>query len=198
MRQSLIRYREERENMPSRKSLPGGSIGNRQTPTEEPVTLVARRPGNWENMEARSQARTRNRMLSRLPISRLDRGEFPALRRWGVGLSDAATPATGTSFWGSIGSTLGGIVSSVLPSFTQIQLAKYGAKAQTDVLAAQAGLYTPQNIETLRRQAEYEAQVRANAAAAASGSTSAPISTNMMIGLGVGAVALMLFMGRKK
>lgn len=113
-------------------------------------------------------------------------------RRLGLntGLSEAAPAAPG--FWGSLGNTLGGIVSNVLPAFAQIEI----AKKQTQ---AGAALYTPQNIEILRRQAEYEAQVRANAAAAAAGSTSAPISTNtlLLVGGGLAAVLVLMNMRRK-
>jgi len=121
--------------------------------------------------------------------------KFQPYRRWAFGLSEGpvATPGTPAplGFWGGLGSALGGIVSSVLPTFAQIEIGKRQA-------AAGAALYTPQNIEILRRQAEYEAQSRANMAAAAAGTTSAPINTNTLLLVGGGVAALLLFLNMKK
>lgn len=85
-----------------------------------------------------------------------------------TGLSEAP------SFWGNLGQLLGGAASKVID-----------AKAQAEVLKAQMGLYTPQNIELARRQAEFET-------AKAGG-----ISPTMMIGAGLAALALVLFLKKR-
>jgi len=79
-----------------------------------------------------------------------------------------------SNIWSNLGAILGGAASKVID-----------AKAQAEVIKAQAALYTPQNIETMRRQADFEA-------AKAGG-----LSTGAMIGLGLGALALVLLLKRK-
>lgn len=84
------------------------------------------------------------------------------------GLSEAP------SIWAGIGQLLGGAASKVID-----------AKAQAEVLKAQMGLYTPQNIELARRQAEFET-------AKAGG-----ISSTVLIGAGLAALALVLLLKKK-
>jgi len=79
-----------------------------------------------------------------------------------------------SSIWSNLGAILGGAASKVID-----------AKAQAEVIKAQAALYTPQNIETMRRQSEFES-------AKAGG-----LSTGAMIGLGLGALALVLLLKKR-
>lgn len=106
-------------------------------------------------------------------------GPIPDVSFNALGLSenvDFGSLADGPSdsVWSRLGQILGGAASKVID-----------AKAQAEVIKAQAAIYTPQNIETMRRQAEFES-------AKAGG-----LSTGAMVGLGLGALALVMLLKRK-
>jgi len=86
------------------------------------------------------------------------------------GLSEAPTGG----FWAGIGQMLGAGASKIID-----------AKAQAEILKAQGQLYTPQNLEIARQQAEF-ARVQ-----------SGGLSTAAMVGLGLAGVALVVLLKRK-
>ena len=112
-------------------------------------------------------------------------------RRWSrEGLSDdVAAPGV----WESIGKALSGVVSTVAPIYT----AGIVSKAQASSLKQQATLYTPQNIQTLYNQQQFEAAQRGVDLGRSTGSTSAPIP---WVPIGIAAAALVggYFIFRKK
>lgn len=100
---------------------------------------------------------------------------FTGLRRWHPAILEddgAASPG----LLSVLGSALGNVVQQVAPVYTAALVAKEQAKAQGQVLKAQAAnLYTPQNIQTLYSQQQFEAAQRGVQAGRDTGTVSAPI-----------------------
>jgi len=130
------------------------------------------------------------------------------LRTRDIGLGDAVGIATGAAntaaaavstapggFWANIGNALSNVVSGVLPVVAQVQAQKYIAGQQAQLLRVQGSqLYTPQNIQTLQSQAEFEAAQRRVDFGRQTGTMGLPISgTTLAIiagALGLGYLAM--------
>lgn len=113
-------------------------------------------------------------------------------RRWIFLQDDAAAPG----FLSTIGAALGGIVSQVAPIYSASLAAKAAAQAQASTLKAQANLYTPQNINTLYQQQQFEAAQRGIQAGRDSGSVSTSVPWVPIL-IGAGVLGGLYFMTRK-
>ena len=116
----------------------------------------------------------------------------PRVRRWTFLQDDAPAPG----FLSSISAALGGIVSQVAPIYTASLAAKAQAQAQASALKAQANLYTPQNINTLYQQQQFEAAQRGIQAGRDSGSVSTSVPWVPIL-IGAGVLGGLYFMTRK-
>ena len=121
------------------------------------------------------------------PLSRI-RSYMPA-----YGMSEDAP-----GFWSSITGALSNTIQAAIPALATVQVAKLQANQTASLLRSQAGLYTPQNLQTLQMQGAFEAAQRANMAAAAAGSTSAPMTTGTLIAVGGLVLGGIFLLSRKK
>jgi len=159
----------------------------------EQTKIITRRP----DFEGRPV--TDRRSSGRAGIARLRQRE--------IGLSDAVSTAASAAtsvatnaggFWANIGQTLTNVVSGVLPVVAQVQAQKYLVKQQSQLLKTQGSLlYTPQNIQTLQSQAEFEAAQRQVDFGRQTGAMGLPISATTLAIIGGAGLVLYLAMRKK-
>lgn len=117
------------------------------------------------------------------------------------GFTPVAVPSASSSapdFWSSISSGVGKAVASVLPAFAQVKTAQVLSKEQGNLIRTQgANLYTPSNMDTLVRQAQFEQAQRTIDANRMAGSTGLPIDLTTIALIAGGGLLLWKLMGSR-